>query len=684
MEIVDVAVGNIISTNYPEDEQTVVTRATGCKFNQDYSLPYKDGEQVDLSIPYGSPIRSKPVTVELYFHIGEGYVVYTCRPSDNFNQKVFESNLGAFFSSFTNLVTPRRPRGTNSFRFGYLRTRNDCYILVEGWRIVQIPNAGKISGVSLRLTIDVGDLMFSKTDKLSAKIINLSSCINSDRPDGLFRDLEPNAVSVFSESTQENNRVTPNGKISLGNFNSVSDLNLKILRGGEDPDLPKDLNEFDKSKTVVSSEIDKSRVFRIYYSNFIDSGFKSSLTYSILWPNIIGKGIDVNHQFWLGERENMLEGGLQYKSSDSNNHFFFVHRKGDVSNYYKIDESITARILKTLPTELLFSIVKGAGGKYTVYVNGEKLLTTIVPNVSNKVQLGWVLKLYKEKVSNFDRTKLKTFEVVPRETQVKCDGELIALRKHEFPVSEFNACGWTLEKKPGLRLRSIKDVNEMFAVDDVKETPGKTDDPTQKEEPKPENKVDVLEDDGKLDLTKDETERFALKAVVYLPLSKIDDERIFNSMVKWYVSQGVSSRQAEYLIYQMGVSFCTSMNSCANTNLKLVVSKSDGSLLQVSKAEHVLRMQLLCSKYCNVERTLLRNRSDAIFKLLKARILVPPIRHARNRGLKPNMAHMACDFMDYSNIPLSDEEQLALTSIQRYVLTKNKNRRSIVNVNQLY
>nr|QAV52483.1 minor coat protein [Sweet potato chlorotic stunt virus] len=684
MEEIDDSVGYTIADNYSDDEQMVGTRASGCELNQDYSLPYKDGEQVELSISYNSALRSKPVSIKLYFHIGKGFIVYSCKPVENFNQKVYESNLGAFFSSFTNLVTPRRPRGTNAFRFGFIRTGNDCFILVEGWRIVQIPNAAKIVGVTLRLSLDIDEVRFSKSDKLVGNIIDLSSCVDSTRPKDLFSDIKPSSVTLFSLSTKDSVNVQPSKKISLSEIESAADLNLKPFRDGGEEKPNKDLTEIDTSRNSMGVDEDKRKIFRIYYSNFLDSGFDKSLSYQIMWPNVSCDGMDVNHQFWLGDREDMLEGGVQYIHTESAHKLFFVHRRGDISEYFRIDKTAVIKVLSSLPTELRFTITRESNGKFVVSVNETVFLTTILPKVSSKVQIGWEVKIFKEKFKDFNRERLSTFETVPRESQIKSNGASVNLRKYEFKMTESDASGWNLKRKPGLRLRNIRDVTEMMAQDDVKEPPVNDNDTKPDREFVPEKKVEVEEPTEKVDNQKEKFEEFALKAIVYQPISKIDDERIFNSIIKHYVSKGLSSWQAELVAYQMGVSFCTSVNSCANSNLNLIVTKSDGSLLRVSKADHVMRLQLLCSKYCNVERTLLRNRSDKIFRLLKANILTPPYRHARNRGLKPDMAHMACDFMDYSTIPLSDEENLALTSIQRYVLMKNKHRRSIVNVNQLY
>nr|QYA73604.1 minor coat protein [Sweet potato chlorotic stunt virus]QYA73615.1 minor coat protein [Sweet potato chlorotic stunt virus]QYA73626.1 minor coat protein [Sweet potato chlorotic stunt virus]QYA73637.1 minor coat protein [Sweet potato chlorotic stunt virus]QYA73648.1 minor coat protein [Sweet potato chlorotic stunt virus] len=684
MEELDDSVSNTIVDNYSDDEQSVVARASGCELNQDYLLPYKDKEQVDLSISYSSALRTKPVSVKLYFHIGKGFVVYSCKPVENFNQKVYESNLGAFFSSFTNLVTPRKPRGTNAFRFGYLRAGNDCFILVEGWRIVQIPNAEKIVGVTLRLTLDIDEVQFSKSGKLVGNIIDLPSCLNSTRPSDLFSNLKPSSVTLFSLSTKDSVNVQPSKTIPLSKIESAVDLDLKPFRNDGETNPDKNLTEIDTLKKTMGVEEDKEKIFRIYYSNFLDSGFNGSLSYQIMWPNISCDGMSVNHQFWLGDRDDMLEGGVQYIHTEPAHRLFFVHRRGDVSEYYKTDEASVNKVLNSLPTELRFVITRGSDGKFVVSVNEIVFLTTVLPKVGSKVQIGWEIKIFKGKFKGFNRERLSTFETVPRESQVKSNGELVNLRKYDFEMTESDACGWNLKRKSGLRLRNIRNVTEMLAQDDVKEPPVDNNNMKPDRESIPEKKVELEELNERVDNQKEKFEEFALKAIVYQPISKIDDERIFNSIIKHYVSKGLSSWQAELVVYQMGVSFCTSVNSCANSNLNLIVTKSDGSFLRVSKADHVMRLQLLCNKYCNVERTLLRNRSDKIFRLLKAGILTPPFRHARNRGLKSDMAHMACDFMDYSTIPLSDEENLALTSIQRYVLMKNKHRRSIVNVNQLY
>ena len=45
---------------------------------------------------------------------------------------------------------------------------------------------------------------------------------------------------------------------------------------------------------------------------------------------------------------------------------------------------------------------------------------------------------------------------------------------------------------------------------------------------------------------------------------------------------------------------------------------------------------------------------------------------------------MACDFLDYTAVTLTQEEQLTMNSVVQYVRLHNKHRRSIVSTSQLF
>lgn len=672
-----------ISTNSLDDEGVIVSRAIGCKINHDYVLPLRDREEAVLSIPYSSELRTKPINIEVYFHIGKGYIIYYCRPSNNFNQSVKESNLGTFFSSFRELASPRRPRGSNSFRFGYVKIGNECYIKVEGWRIVEIPNAKNISAVTLRLSFDIEDVPFKEGDVLTSNFLDIKSCLNVESPENLIGDIKPVNLFLYSDSTRKSAQLRLRSSLPLTEINGVKAFNITANNESSD-DLSKEVfNEFDKTMETMSNSEDTKKIYRIYYSNFLDGGFQKTLSYSIYWPVVDADGLDVNHQFWLGDINNMFEGGMQYHHVEKKIKLFFLHRVGDVSRYYKIDKIVTENVFKNIPKVLDVKIERSEESTYVVHISGIKCVTAKIPKVTNKVQLGWELKLYRAKVKQFDYTRLMSFDTIPQEKFLKADGVEKSLRRFEFKQTEIDASGWNLPRKTDFKLRNVKDVNQFFSVPTEKNTETDKTQINEVSEVESGKKIDNNTFDDKT-ITQDEKQSDSgIKAIVYQPFSSQEDTRIFNSMINWYVDKGLSAKQAELVIYQMGVSFCTSTNSCANTNLSLIVNKTDGSLLRLKKSDHVTRLQLLTNKYCNVERTLLRNRSDTIFKLLKARVLFPPVRHAKTRGLKADMAHMACDFMDYASIPLSDEEILALSTVQRFVAMKNKHRRSIVNVNQL-
>ncbi|ALE18224.1 minor coat protein [Tetterwort vein chlorosis virus] len=161
-------------------------------------------------------------------------------------------------------------------------------------------------------------------------------------------------------------------------------------------------------------------------------------------------------------------------------------------------------------------------------------------------------------------------------------------------------------------------------------------------------------------------------------------ESIMKKMIAYYVTMGFDDIQAKLIIYQFGVSFCTSKNSTADKGSHLLWDTKDGRVLQLKKCDHVRMLNRLSPEPCNVERLLLRSRSKEIFQLLKNGVLKTSLVHCKKRSLKPEWAYLACDFYDLSVLDLSESELLALNSPALYVLLRNKHKRSIVNVNQLH
>uniref|UniRef100_A0AAU6NE80 Minor coat protein n=1 Tax=Yam virus 1 TaxID=3123105 RepID=A0AAU6NE80_9CLOS len=190
-------------------------------------------------------------------------------------------------------------------------------------------------------------------------------------------------------------------------------------------------------------------------------------------------------------------------------------------------------------------------------------------------------------------------------------------------------------------------------------------------------KVNKMAEEKKLGASK-------LKKIETNKLGRDDMEEIFEKAKMFYMKRGLSSEQSELLIYQMGVSFCTSRNSIGDLNSHLVWTTEKGENIKIFKGYHVRLLTALCKTVCNVERLILKNKSKIILELLRSEILKLPLNHARKRGIKPQFAYLACDFLDLSGVNLSEEEQLALNSSMHYVLMKNKHKRSIVNVNQLF
>lgn len=175
-----------------------------------------------------------------------------------------------------------------------------------------------------------------------------------------------------------------------------------------------------------------------------------------------------------------------------------------------------------------------------------------------------------------------------------------------------------------------------------------------------------------------------IKGIERHRLFNLEIEDIFKKCVDYYVKLGFGEDQAELIIFQMGVSFCTSKNSIGDLTSHLIWEDSKGKLIRLRKSDHVKYMNSLTKFSCNVERLVLRYYSEKILNLLKNGSLVPASHHAKRRGVKQEFAYLVTDFFDYGKLKLSDQELQVLNSDMQYVLLKNKHRRSIVNVNQLY
>ncbi|UQV97403.1 minor coat protein [Pueraria lobata-associated crinivirus] len=174
-----------------------------------------------------------------------------------------------------------------------------------------------------------------------------------------------------------------------------------------------------------------------------------------------------------------------------------------------------------------------------------------------------------------------------------------------------------------------------------------------------------------------------IKGVERFKLYNAEIEEIFQKCVEHYMKMGFDRDQAKLIIFQMGVTFCTSKNSIGNLTYHLIWEKSDGKLIRIKKCDHLRYMNSLIRFNCNVERIVLKYYSREIFELLKTGVLKPAFHHAKKKGVKSEFAYLVTDFLDPAVLKLSDEELQALNSDQVYVMLKNKHRRSIVNVNQL-
>nr|WIC44022.1 minor coat protein [Lettuce chlorosis virus] len=271
-----------------------------------------------------------------------------------------------------------------------------------------------------------------------------------------------------------------------------------------------------------------------------------------------------------------------------------------------------------------------------------------------------------------------------------------------------------------LEFTNIKDIKD-FDIRDDKPNPVPNPKPVDNLPPEVEKKPVPLPDPVKpiplppkpIDNTKDKQEAEVLKPVIPLPdfnvpikQSEVTDstqdiksdvqaierfklyhteiEDIFNKCIKHYVDKGFSADQAELIIYQLGISFCTSKNSLGDLSSHVIWKRKDGKLVRIKKCDHVKFLNSLSKRACNVERIMLRYYSDRILELLKKGSLVPGFHHAKRRGVKQEYAYLVTDFFDYSKLRLSDQELQVMTSDLNYVLLKNKHKRSIVNVNQLY
>nr|WLT68061.1 minor coat protein [croton golden spot associated virus C] len=239
-----------------------------------------------------------------------------------------------------------------------------------------------------------------------------------------------------------------------------------------------------------------------------------------------------------------------------------------------------------------------------------------------------------------------------------------------------------------------KPVNTSPTQSDDNNTPTKTSSKLEAQSDKSEmsNVIDLNKSDVMLetstkpieDIEQNMLAKSKIKGVERYKLTNSEIELLFKKLVDHYIKKGFDEYQAELIIFQMGISFCTSKNSIGDLTSNLIWERSDGKTIRLRKSDHVKFLYNLCKVNCNLERVILKYYSEKILRLLKNGQLIPAVHHANRRGIKSEFAYLFSDFFDYSKLKLSDQELQVLNSDMQYISLKTKHRRSIVNVNQLF
>lgn len=662
-----------------EPSEDLVSRAGGGYLSQVVKLGGGADFPMTVNLTRTDSLTYLPYILYIRFVIKAGNVRLKIDFGRNWEVTMQQTKISTWFSAFSLIEKPRPFREGWKYPIKMFKEGGDVIISFYNFRSYKIFSNYPVDQVDIVLTTTLRNTEVDYLKPLQANYMTLSDVFSGIEVKGSEPQL-PDPVLSFNDLTSK--LVYP---VSLGTrvqpyaLRKESDVDFKNVKPPPAPEPEKSENTVNFNNTTPLNN-----VYRVYYTWTLPHDFSKGVLVSFTFPKIFVRDVTVLQQLWYGLTDGNVETFVELKPNSEKLSLGVSAWKDKVFGDFKIDDSELKKLVDSPGSMFTHHIVKDSDGVLIIGINGVDLVKTRHVVRQKIVSFGWEFHIANDLIEKYGKDNFARFADITKPAIVKVDGVDVSCSPSSSESGEFFLNGHKLEKVNVNKFRNLSEAANFFNP-----LPPPTPKPNEDGAVKP---VVDLEGNKEVSLIQDQsaqstvlpTEKSKLVSTNHFTLSPSEDKNIFERVIEKYQSMGFSKDQAKLIIYQLGVTFGTSRNCMGDSVSSLVWTTNDGQNVKLSKGTHSSFLNSLSKRKCNVERELLRRRSSEILALLRARRLVYPERLSRKKGMDYPYSYMACDFLDYSTLSLTQEELLALNSGQQYVRLHNKHRRSIVNVSQLY
>nr|ASE04580.1 minor coat protein [Tomato chlorosis virus] len=662
-----------------DDHEDLSARGGGGFLYQTVTLGSSDSFPIDLALVRSADFDSTLYSLFVRFVIKEGNVRLKIDFKNNWEVTMQQVRLSGWFAAFGKIEKPKTARLGWSYPIKIFKDAGEVIVSVNGWRCYKIYSGYPVDRIDLVLAAPVRDVTADLKRPLVCDYVNfhdvftLIKCKNSDIN-------LPTPSLIFNDATSKINiDVSPSTRKQISSIKSENDLNLK------NPEEPKPIvPDIPISEVEYQSQSDPSTVFRLYYTWRVDKDFQKSVESKIFFPNLFPTNFTILQQLWYGTTAGNVETFVEMDMGKRNLDIGVAAWKDNSFGHFKVDKFALSKLSTTPGRFIDHKIEKDDKGLLVVSIDNIVLVRTNKPIINPSIQIGWEFHLPWDVVRKFGVGNLAKFTDIIKPNFIKYDGVELPLVQTDTLENDRSKSGHKLSFVNLKSFRHITSASDFFhEAPPPSESDNKTwEDKTQTEmDIKKEETLPTSDGASHTDLP---SEKSQFVAANHYLLSTTEDRNIFKAAVDRYTGLGFSKDQAVLIIYQLGITFGTSRNCCSDNSSFLVWNTDAGVQVIIRKGAHSRFLNSLVKYPCNVERLILRRRSSEILTLLRNKKLAYPDRLARKKGVSHGFTYMACDFLDYTAVTLTQEEQLTLNSVVQYVRLHNKHRRSIVNTSQLF
>nr|AVL25836.1 minor coat protein [Arracacha latent virus C] len=656
-----------------EDEQDLQPRADVTMFAQYYQVLFKDLKDLDLFIRLDGVIEKLTATIYLKVNIPDGSVMYSYKHKTRNPHNIIQTGGGGFTSAYWKIDNPKTSL-IRSELFIKIFEEGDYYIMsIMGWRAYGFKKSFLPSSMDIIFSVPINYINLVANETYVSNIIATSDLIPKSTLNKKPHDLQYRGSLLINNSAKL--LLTPEVVKVLSASQIVDSKSLEIKVKEKSlfealPDIKPEDNIAGLGGVVRLYNVCRTtcrpldRIKVIITAKFPKLDFLRSIV-----------------QIWYGLNDGMLELIFERPRNSNMSKHSFMYRKDGKGMYYG-DRSQVA-LWDERPTDfksVTFEIVETVENNFQLIINGDEVGKFILPMKTRELDIGYEFQLDQSSLIGKDLNKMKSITDYGEIESVLINNVSANLRPLQVTIDKSQLDLKKMKSGEFISLQSVRQLNDLF---------------TQVPEPI----VDVVTPIGDVDV---EVNPIIKPTIIKVDMDAIpsrlsknfvvsnhsgldpkDDKEYFEFIKDHYRKRNFHEDDLERIIFQMGISFCTSKNSICDRSNSLLWKDSKGAMKRIRKSTHSRVLQSLSKSNWNVERSLLRNRSDQILNMLRNKELEWPTRHAFLRGIKPEYAYMACDFFDLKKSNLSEAEHIALNSAMLYTALKHKHKRTIVNVNQI-